>query len=173
METRRRHGIFHRAKCPAYLLALLLVNPVTTLANLTATNANRQDGVKRNDELRAAARIAEIVAIAWNQNDSETLAGLFLPHAVLIMPTGSVAHSRTAIKQRIIDERNGKLKNTTLQNTIAGVAVTGSQAAIVKGNYQLDGMRILGFETSSTGPFIFHQRKQQGRWMILKAEILR
>jgi len=51
-------------------------------------------------------------------------------------------------------------------------ANTNRQDRIVKGNYQLLGMRILGFETSPTGTFIFHQRKQQGRWMILKAEIL-
>ncbi len=173
MEARRRTGVSRCAKYYAYALALLLANPVATLPGHTATGANRQDGVRRNDEQIAAARIAEIVATAWNKNDSVTLASLFLPDAVLIMPTGSVAHSRPAIRKRIIDERNGKLKNTTLQNTIAGVALTGSQAAIVKGNYQLHGMRILGLETSSTGTFIFHQRKQKGRWMILKAELLR
>jgi len=40
----------------------------------------------------------------------------------LIMPTGSVVYSRTAIKKRLIDERNGKLKDTILQNTIARVS---------------------------------------------------
>ena len=91
----------------------------------------------------------------------------------LIMPTGSVVQSRAAIKQRIIDERNGKLKNTTLLNTIAGVSMPSGQAAIVRGKYQLHGMKILGYETSPAGTFVFHQSKQQGRWMIAKAEILR
>lgn len=173
MEARRRDGLFRCAKYHVYVSALLLVYLVTTLPAQTITRPNRQDRVKPSDEQKAAAKIAEIVAAAWNKNDSETLAGLFLPDAVLIMPTGSVAHSRAAIKKLIIDERNGKLKNTTLQNTIAAVAFTSSQAAIVKGNYQLLGMTILGFETSPTGTFIFHQRKNQGRWMILKAELLR
>ena len=173
IEARRRDGFFRRGKYHAYVLALLLVNSVTPLPAHTAANTNRQDRVKPNDEQRDAARTVERVATAWNKNDSETIANLFLPDAVLVMPTGSVAHSRTAIKKRLIDERNGKLKNTTLQNTIAGVALTGNQAATVKGHYQLHGMKILGLDTSPKGTFIFHQRKQQGRWMILKAEILR
>ena len=122
---------------------------------------------------KGAARIAEIVATAWNKNDSETLASLFLPDGVLVMPTGSVIQSRAAIKRRIIDERNGKMKNTTLLNTIAGVSMPSGQAAIVRGKYQMQGMKILGVETSPVGTFVFHQRKQQGRWMISKAEILR
>jgi hypothetical protein len=32
--------------------------------------------------------------------------------------TGSVVYSRAAIKKRLIDERNGKLKDTILQNTL-------------------------------------------------------
>ncbi len=172
-ENYRRTGFSHCGKFPAAVLALLLVQAVTVLAGLNAANTNPRASAKPNDEQQDAARIVERLATAWNKNDSETIANLFLPDAVLVMPTGSVAHSRTAIKKRLIDERNGKLKNTTLQNTIAGVALTGSQAATVKGHYQLHGMKILGLDTSPKGTFIFHQRKQQGRWMIVKAEILR
>jgi hypothetical protein len=89
------------------------------------------------------------------------------------MPTGSVVYSRAAIKKRLIDERNGKLKDTILQNTIAGVAFPNKQAAIVQGNYRLQGMKIFGLETSPAGRFVFHQRNQQGQWLISKAELFR
>jgi hypothetical protein len=47
------------------------------------------------------------------------------------------------------------------------------QAAIVQGNYRLQGMKLFGLETSPAGRFVFHQRKQQGQWMISKAELFR
>ena len=160
-------------KLSAYVLALFLLGLVSLLPGHRAISASRHGGVESDDEQQSAARIAETVATAWNQNDSETISKLFLPDATLIMPTGSVVHSRAAIKKRLIDERNGKLKDTILQNAIAGVSFPNKQAAIVQGNYRLHGMKILGFEASPAGRFVFHQRKQQGQWMISKAEIHR
>jgi hypothetical protein len=78
------------------------------------------------------------------------------------MPTGSVVYSRAAIKKRLTDERNGKLKNTILQNTIAGVYFFNKQAAIVQGNYRLHGMKILGLETSSSGQICLPSKKTTG-----------
>jgi ketosteroid isomerase-like protein len=149
-------------------LALLLANPLTTLPGQTPPNTSQ-----RNDEPKAAARIAEIVAIARNKNDSETLASLFLPEAVLITPTGSVIQSRAAIKQRIIDGAQWKTEEHYFAKTIAGVSLPSGQAAVVRGKYQLHGMKIFGFESYPAGTFVFHQTKQHGRWMISKAEILR
>lgn len=128
---------------------------------------------KNINEQKTLAQIVETVTNAWNKNEPDTIAGLFLPDAILIMPTGSVVKSRSAIRKRLIDERNGKLKDTTLENRIAGITFPNNQAAIVRGDYQLRGMKILGVETSPAGKFVFHQKKHQGRWMIAKAEILR
>jgi hypothetical protein len=44
---------------------------------------------------------------------------------------------------------------------------------VVKGNYQLEGIKVLGFSTSSTGTYEFHGTKRDGRWLIAKAEVSR
>jgi hypothetical protein len=44
---------------------------------------------------------------------------------------------------------------------------------VVKGKYQLQGMKLLGMEKSPEGSFTFRQTKREGRWMISKAEVLR
>jgi hypothetical protein len=44
---------------------------------------------------------------------------------------------------------------------------------VIKGKYQLQGMKLLGTEKSPEGSFIFRQRKYQGQWMISEAEVLR
>jgi hypothetical protein len=43
--------------------------------------------------------------------------------------------------------------------------------ALVEGLYQVKGMKTMGIETSPRGSFIIRHEKQQGRWMISKAEI--
>ena len=169
----RRYRVSLHTRFSAYVLGLFLISLVSVLPGHSAVNTRRHGDVEHGDERQAVAQIAEIVATAWNKNDSEAIARLFLPDATLIMPTGSVVYSRAAIKKRLIDERNGKLKNTILQNTIAGVFFPNKQAAIVQGNYRLHGMKILGVESSPAGRFVFHQSKRQGQWMISKAEILR
>lgn len=126
-----------------------------------------------SDERDLSAKLVETLVSAWNKNDAETIAKLFLPDAVLITPTGSVVRSRPQIRKRIIDERQGRLKETTLQNTVEDISLLNDNTAVIKGRYRLDGMKILGFKTAPEGPFILRQKKQQGRWMISRAEILR
>ena len=126
-----------------------------------------------SDDRELSAKLVETLVTAWNKNDIETIAKLFLPDAVLIMPTGSVIRSRPQIRKRIIDERQGRLKETTLRNTVEAVSLLNNNTAVVRGRYQLDGMKILGFKAAPEGPFILRQKKQQGRWMISRAEILR
>ena len=116
--------------------------------------------------------MVESLVSAWNKNDTDTVAKLFLPDAVLLTPTGSVVRSRSEIRKRIIDERNGKLKNTTLSHTVKKVSVLNNVTATVEGQYQLDGMKILGVPTAPEGSFVFRHRKQQGRWMISRAEFI-
>ena len=64
------------------------------------------------------------------------------------------------------------LKDTKLKNSIERVSTDGDKA-VVKGNYQLEGIKVLGFSTSSAGTYEFHGTKREGRWLIAKAEVTR
>jgi hypothetical protein len=35
----------------------------------------------------------------------------------------------------------------------------------------LDGMKVMGFKTSPNGSYVLWQKRQQGRWLIEKAEV--
>jgi uncharacterized protein (TIGR02246 family) len=109
---------------------------------------------------------------AWNQGDADKIAKLFLPDGVLRLPTGSEIKSREEIKNTIAQHHDGMLKDTKLTNSIHGVSTNGDNA-VVKGNYQLEGIKVLGFSTSSTGSYEFHGIKREGRWLIAKAEVSR
>jgi uncharacterized protein (TIGR02246 family) len=107
---------------------------------------------------------------AWNQGDADEIAELFLPDGVLRLPTGSEIKSREEIKKTIAKHHDGMLKETKLTNSIEGVSNEGDKA-VVRGNYQLEGIKVLGFSTSSTGTYEFHGNKRDGRWLIAKAEV--
>ena len=109
---------------------------------------------------------------AWNQGDADKIAKLFLPDGVLRLPTGSEIKSREEIKNTVAQHHDGMLKDTKLTNSIHGVSTNGDNA-VVKGNYQLEGIKVLGFSTSSTGSYEFHGIKREGRWLIAKAEVSR
>ena len=110
---------------------------------------------------------------AWNQGDADKIAALFLPDGVLRLPTGSEIKSREEIKNTIAKHHRGILRETTLTNSIEGVATTDGDNAVVKGSYQLDGIKVLGFSTSSKGTFEFVGSRRDGRWLIAKAEVSR
>jgi uncharacterized protein (TIGR02246 family) len=131
------------------------------------------DGGKQNpDNRKLISAAVENLVSAWNEKNSDMIAKLFLPDAVLVMPTGNVTRSRNSIRQRLISEWQGKLKDSRLSHSVEAISFQGNDA-VVKGRYRLDGMSILGVDTAPEGPFVFRHRKQQGRWMIAKAEILR
>lgn len=109
---------------------------------------------------------------AWNQGDADKIAELFLPDGVLRLPTGSEIKSREEIKNTIAKHQDGMLKETKLTNSIKGVSTNGDNA-VVKGNYELEGIKVLGFSTSSTGSYEFHGTRRDGRWLIAKAEVTR
>jgi uncharacterized protein (TIGR02246 family) len=109
---------------------------------------------------------------AWNQGDADKIAELFLPDGVLRLPTGSEIKSREEIKKTIAKHHDGMLKETKLTNSIEGVSTEGDKA-VVRGNYHLEGIKVLGFSTSSTGTYEFHGNKRDGRWLIAKAEVTR
>ena len=114
--------------------------------------------------------IKELVQ-AWNKRDSESIAELFLPDGVLRIPTGSEISSREGIKNTIAKHQNGMLSETTLTNTVEGISKADEDNVVVKGTYQLDGIKILGFSTKSQGTFEFRQTKRDGRWLIKKADV--
>ena len=109
---------------------------------------------------------------SWNQGDADRIAELFLPDGVLRLPTGSELKSREQIKNTIAEHHRGLLRETKLTNSIAGVSNDGDKA-VVKGNYQLEGIKVLGFSTSSKGSYEFHGTKRDGRWLIARAEVIR
>ena len=165
MHRLRRHG---GRRMGILGLILFLLIPLSAKA-VTTTEAGR----KNPDNRELLAKAVEGLVSAWNANDAETIARLFLPNAVLIMPSGNIARSRSGIRARLLDEWRGKLKDTTLIHALENVAVLDSDTAVVKGKYRLNGVKILGFEKAPEGSFVIRHKKQQGRWMIAKAELLR
>jgi uncharacterized protein (TIGR02246 family) len=144
------------------------------LGSLSAqADTNRMESRKHSVDRKLVSTVVESFVSAWNKNDTETIAKLFLSDAVLVMPMGSVVRTRSAIRKRISDERQGKLKATTLNHSVDKISVLNNGTAIVEGKYQLVGMKILGVEKSPEGSFIIRHRKQQGNWLISKAEILK
>ena len=123
-------------------------------------------------EIAPETLVKELV-LAWNRGDAERIAGLFVPNGVLITPTGSEIRSRPEIRKTISEQRDGRLKETTLTNTVDDISLQDVDTAVVKGSYRLDGIKLLGVSSSSSGSYVFRQTKQDGRWMIAKAEVLR
>ena len=124
----------------------------------------------RTDEAPEST-VKELVQ-AWNQGNADKIAELFLSDGVLRLPTGSEIKSREEIKNTIAKHHDGMLKETKLTNSIEGVSTNGNNA-VVRGNYQLEGIKMLGFTTSSTGTYEVHGAKRDGRWLIAKAEVTR
>ena len=109
----------------------------------------------------------------WNQGKAESIARFFAANGTLIIPTGTSIQSRSEIEKTIAEKRSGLLKETTLSNTVAEITRPDAETAIVKGTYQLEGIKILGFNTSATGSYVLRQIKEEGRWLISRAEVNR
>ena len=137
-----------------------------------ADAASAREKSKTSARQQAPENIVQHLVVAWNRGDAEAVARFFLPDGILVMPTGSVIRSRNEIRKRIVDERRGRLKESRLSNTVDGVSLLDRDTALVKGQYVLDGMKILGIKTSPAGSYVLRQKKQQGAWMIEKAEVL-
>lgn len=123
-------------------------------------------------EIAPETTVKELV-LAWNQSDAKKVSALFAPDGVLITPTGSEVYSRADIQRTISEQRNGMLKETTLTNTVDDVSHPDADTTVVKGTYELKGIKVLGFTSSTTGSYIFRQTKRDGRWLISKAEVTR
>jgi uncharacterized protein (TIGR02246 family) len=152
-----------RVAAVVFLAALLWANAITSA-----------EPVRKNpDNHESLSKIVESLKVAWNKNDADRIAELFLPDAILVLPTGSAAQSRSEIKQRVLAEWRGKLKDTQLSYAVEDVSLLNNDTAVVTGKYRLNGVKILGFDKAPEGPFVFRHKKQHGRWMISKAEIFR
>jgi hypothetical protein len=66
----------------------------------------------------------------------------------MIVPTGSVIRSRREIHKRLLEERNGRLKESRLSNTVEHVLFLDANTA-VRGNYILEGMKLLASRQSN------------------------
>jgi uncharacterized protein (TIGR02246 family) len=141
--------------------------PLVLLIPASAKSASNSDDAKFISQV-----IANVVS-AWNENNIEAIARVFLSDGILITPRGSVIRTRSEIRKRISSERQGKLKDTVLTHSITKMSVQDNGTAVVEGIYELKGMKILAIEISPRGSFIAHHRKQEGRWMISKAEFLK
>jgi uncharacterized protein (TIGR02246 family) len=131
----------------------------------------RPDYASNADDRKLVSKVVDTLISAWNKNDPEAIAKLFLPDGILVTPTGSVIRNRSEIRKRVSGERQGKLKDTTLTHEVNKISVLNDGTALVEGLYQVKGMKTMGIETSPRGSFIIRHKKQQGRWMISKAEI--
>jgi hypothetical protein len=78
-----------------------------------------------------------------------------------------VIRGRSEIRERVSGERKGKLKDTTLTHVVNKVSVLKNGTALVEGMYQLNGMTIMGIETSPQGSFIVRHKKQQSSDLIV------
>ena len=153
---------------PFILVPVFLFVPVSSKADRI-----KPKDASHSDDQKSVSKVVDNLIYAWNKNDTEAIAKLFLPDGVLIIPMGAVIRSRSEIRKRVSGERQGKLKDTTLTHAVNKVSVLSNGTALVEGMYQLKGMRIMGVETSPQGSFIVRHEKHQGRWMISRAEILK
>ena len=108
-----------------FLAALLWANAITSAEPVRKTPDNPE----------SLSKIVERLKSAWNKNDADRIAELFLPDAILVLPTGSVAQSRSEIRQRVIVEWRGKLKDTQLSYTVEDVSLLNNDTAVVTGKY--------------------------------------
>lgn len=138
----------------------------------TQDQAETSETKTSEKEIAPEATVKELV-LAWNQSDAKNISALFIPNGVLITPTGSEVHSRADIEKTISEQRNGMLKETTLTNSVDDVSHSDADTSVVKGTYQLHGIKLLGFTSTSTGSYVFRQTKRDGRWLISKAELTR
>jgi uncharacterized protein (TIGR02246 family) len=108
---------------------------------------------------------------AWNQGNTREVADLFTSDGTLTMPNGASIHSKPEIAKLITEKRAGPLSEATLTNTVDEVSQRDGKTAVVKGRYQLDGIKVVGFRTAATGTFVLRQIQRDGKWLISKAEI--
>lgn len=127
-----------------------------------------------SDNMGAVQEIVRTSVEAWNKDDADALVALFLPGGDFISPSGGTANNREEIKRLLTREHQELFKGTTLTKTIRRIAFPQPDLADVTGVYELSGVPLfLGITLSPEGPFRFHLKQRDGRWMIERAHITR
>lgn len=147
------------------------VEPRNSINREPQPPANREPRSHQAATSEKPDQTANQLAQAWNQGSSREIANLFAPDGELTIPGGSKIQSKSEIAKTIDEKRGGLLKETTLSSTVDEVSQVDANTAIVKGRYQLSGIKILGFSKTATGTFVFRQRKSERRWLISEAEV--
>lgn len=141
------------------------------LAESTARSESAERGAPPTKEAPSPAKIIGNLVRAWNHGSTNEIAEMFAADGVLVIPAGSQIQSRAEINKAIVERRAGLLKDTTLRNTVKNVSQPDANRATVKGTYQLEGIKILGFTKSASGSYVLHQVKHEGQWLISHAEV--
>jgi uncharacterized protein (TIGR02246 family) len=111
---------------------------------------------------------------AWNRNDAEAVAQLFLNDGKFISTSGSEAASRAEIVEALRREHYETFTGTTLSMRLATIRSFKDGVAVAEGTYELSGVDLfLGLTTSVTGSFTFRLANQNDRWMIEQAQVKR
>lgn len=93
---------------------------------------------------------------AWNRNDAEAVAQLFLNEGKFISTSGSEGASRAEIVEALRREHYETFTGTTLSMKLATIRSFNDGVAVAEGTYELSGLDLfLGLTTSVTGPFTF------------------
>jgi hypothetical protein len=62
------------------------------------------------------------------------------------MPTAKETRTRSAIRNRLFEKSNGKLKDSELDYAVESVRIQPNNSAVVQGKYRLRGAKLLGIE---------------------------
>ena len=150
------------------------VHGAAETTNLLAESTARSESAERSAPAKEAPSPAKIIGNlvrAWNHGSTNEIAEMFAADGVLVIPAGSQIQSRAEINKAIVERRAGLLKDTTLRNTVKNVSQPDANRATVKGTYQLEGIKLLGFTKSASGSYVLHQVKHEGQWLISHAEV--
>ena len=126
-----------------------------------------------NDDRHQLSSAVNSLAAAWNNKNADAIVWLFTSDAILVMPTGNETRTRSAIRDRLLKEWRGKLKESEIAHEVESVIIESKTTAVVTGKYRLRGAKLFGVEKSPEGKFIFRNQKENGRWMIQRAELQR
>jgi uncharacterized protein (TIGR02246 family) len=170
-----KHKVFSCAKKLSFDRQPLRNLLLTTIFLLPASSvvAAEKKTVKP-EEKQAVEAVVKRFVHAWNENDLDTIASLFSADGQLISPSGGVTKTRAEIKKHIAKEREKRLRDTKIKETVESVQLVQSDNALIRGKYNIDGVELaLGLKKSFQGPFVLRLAKQDNRWLIAKADVSR
>ena len=150
----------------ASIVLVLLLEPCPVLVS--------GDQTRRATDQQSVRYLLRSFVSAWNRNDAEAVAQLFLNDGRFISTSGSEAASRAEIVEALRREHYETFTGTTLSMRLATIRSLNEAVTVAEGTYELSGVDLfLGLTTSVTGPFTFRLAKQNGRWMIEQAQVKR